>query len=428
MSLKRCVALPPDEFRASVFGHGYLHTPAADLAGDFTDLFSPQALEELVSGGLRTSSLRLVRDGVERDVTQGCIPESGDAPGTTPFPNTDGIRQALAAGQTLIVRSLHRFHPPIRRFAHELAAEMGHPVKVNAFVTPPGSQGVDLHFDVQDVLVLQIAGDKRWLLRTPPLPDPLSAHAWFDVPARRREEMREASRPLADLVLRAGDSLYLPRGTMHSPMARDTLSIHLTVAFSTITRHDLLTELVRGAADDEWMRVGVDTDRLVADSELARDLLAEVGERLAALAAGAAPEEVMWSLRKSAFREQTPEPVPILPMPDGVRPQGVHRLRAGVYFHTASVKDGVQLSVGNRRVRLPTAVSPFLAALHRDQVADMAGLTAALGEDNARKVAAALVDIGLLLPPSAAPWHAAASDEAAPPDGAPRRESDPDDS
>jgi hypothetical protein len=240
--------------------------------------------------------------------------------------------------------------------------------------------------------------------------------------------MREASRPLADLVLRAGDSLYLPRGTMHSPMARDTLSIHLTVAFSTITRHDLLTELVRGAADDEWMRVGVDTDRLVADSELARDLLAEVGERLAALAAGAAPEEVMWSLRKSAFREQTPEPVPILPMPDGVRPQGVHRLRAGVYFHTASVKDGVQLSVGNRRVRLPTAVSPFLAALHRDQVADMAGLTAALGEDNARKVAAALVDIGLLLPPSAAPWHAAASDEAAPPDGAPRRESDPDDS
>jgi lysine-specific demethylase/histidyl-hydroxylase NO66 len=428
MSLKRCVALPPDEFRASVFGHTYVHTRAADLAGDFSDLFSPHALEELLSGGLRTSSLRLVRDGVEGDVTRGCVAESGDAPGTPPFPDTDGVRHALASGQTLIVRSLHRFHPPIRRFAHELAAEIGHPVKVNAFVTPPGSQGVDLHFDVQDVLVLQIAGDKRWLLRTPPLPDPLPAHAWFDVPARRREEMRAASRPLADLVLRAGDSLYLPRGTMHSPMARNTLSIHLTVAVSTITRHDLLAELVRKAVDDDWMRVGIDTDGLVTDPELARDLLREAGERLTALAAGADPEDVLWALRKAAFREQTPEPVPFLPMPEGIRPQGVHRLRAGVYFHTASVKDGVQLSVGNRRVRLPVSVSPFLTALHRDQVADMTGLTAALGEDNARKVVAALVDIGLLLPPSAAPWHATTPQEAVQPDGAPGRESDPDDS
>ncbi|MFF9205229.1 JmjC domain-containing protein [Streptomyces sp. NPDC014986] len=405
-----------------------MRTRAADPAGDFSDLFSPHALEEPLSGGLRTSSPRLVRDGVEGDVTRGCVAESGDAPGTPPFPDTDGVRHALASGQTLIVRSLHRFHPPIRRFAHELAAEIGHPVKVNAFVTPPGSQGVDLHFDVQYVLVLQIAGDTRWLLRTPPLPDPLPAHAWFDVPARRREEMRAAGRPLADLVLRAGDSLYLPRGTMHSPMARNTLSIHLTVAASTITRHDLLAELVRKAVDDDWMRVGIDTDGLVTDPELARDLLREAGERLAALAAGTDPEDVLWALRKAAFREQTPEPVPFLPMPEGVRPQGVHRLRAGVYFHTASVKDGVQLSVGNRRVRLPVSVSPFLTALHRDQVADMTGLTAALGEDNARKVVAALVDIGLLLPPSAAPWRATTPQEAVQPDGAPGGESDPDDS
>lgn len=52
----------------------------------------------------------------------------------------------------------------------------------------------------------------------------------------------------------------------------------------------------------------------------------------------------------------------------------------------------------------------------------------ALGEDNARKVAAALVDIGLLLPPSAAPWHAAAMDWAVPPDGTATTEGDPDDS
>jgi bifunctional lysine-specific demethylase and histidyl-hydroxylase NO66 len=398
MALKRCTAMSPEEFRGSVFGRHHLHTRAGDLAGDFGDLFSPAALEELLSGGLRTSSLRMVRNGVEGDATKGCVPESGDAPGTAPFPSTDGIRAGLAAGQTLIVRSLHRFHPPIRRFAHELSADLGHPVKVNAFVTPPGSQGVDLHFDVQDVLVLQIAGDKRWLLRTQPIRDPLPAQAWFDIPPKQREELRAASEPLDDLRLLTGDSLYLPRGTMHSPMTQDELSIHLTVAITRTTHHDLLTELVRRAVDDEWLRAGLDPDELAGDPERARAVLREAGERLAALAGTAAPDEVLWAVRKAAFREQTPEPVPVLPVAEDRRPTGDQRLRDGAHFHLAPDNDGLWLSVGNRRVRLPATVTPVLEALRRDPVLDMPRLTTALGEDNARKVATALIDMGLLLP------------------------------
>lgn len=75
-------------------------------------------------------------------------------------------------------------------------------MRINAFITPPGSQGVDLHFDVQDVLVLQITGEKHWQLKTQPLVDPLPQQAWFDVSERRREELR-----LAKGLLEHGNAL-----------------------------------------------------------------------------------------------------------------------------------------------------------------------------------------------------------------------------
>ncbi|GAA3492572.1 MULTISPECIES: cupin domain-containing protein [Streptomyces] len=395
MALKRCVAVTPHEFRKAVFGNHHLHTRAEELAEGFTDLFSPDALEDLLSGGMRLSSLRLVRDGVECPVDTGAVPESGDAPGAPPFPHTDAIRAGLAAGQTLIVRSLHRFHAPLRRFAHALSAELGHPVKINAFLTPPGSQGVDLHFDIQDVLVLQVAGEKRWVLRTRPVRDPLPAQAWFDIPEHRRAELRAASEPLDDLTLRPGDTLYLPRGTMHSPVALDTLSIHLTVAVTRLTRHDLLAELVRRAAEDEWLRAGVEPDDWAEDPEQARAFLGRAVERLGEFARGDDPRELLWDVRRKAFREQTPEPVPVLPG----GPAAGHRLREGVHFRLRGESaDGVELLVGPRRVRLPRPVAPVLETLRYDPALDGSRLVAELGEEVARKVTAALVAMGLLVP------------------------------
>lgn len=399
MALKRITAMSADDFRGLVLGRRHLHTGASDLASDFTDLFSPASLEELLSGGMRTSSLRLVRSGVEGDVGKGCIPESGDAPGTAPFPSTDRIRTGLAAGQTLIIRSLHRFHAPIRRFAHELSAELGYPVKVNAFVTPPNSQGVDLHYDVQDVVVLQIAGSKRWLLRKHPLRNPLPEQAWFDIEPQRREKLRAASEPLDELTLHTGDSLYFPRGTMHSPMTQDQLSIHLTVAITKTTHHDLLGELVRRAVDDEWLRESVELAELEADPEAAGRVLGEIGRRLAAFSGTVSSGELLWAVRKAAFREHTPEPVPVLPS-DAVPSASLfaYRRRVGAHFLAVPDGDGLMLSVGSLRARLPSAVGPVLDALRRDPELDQRRLTEVLGENNARKVTAALVDMGLLQP------------------------------
>jgi len=60
---------------------------------------------------------------------------------------------------------LHVAWPPLVTFGSELAAELGHPVQINAYVTPPQNRGFAPHYDVHDVFVLQIALNTiRWRL------------------------------------------------------------------------------------------------------------------------------------------------------------------------------------------------------------------------------------------------------------------------
>ena len=74
----------------------------------------------------------------------------------------DKLVRLFADGATMVLQGLHRVWPPIIAFSQQLAAELGHPVQANAYVTPPQNQGFSDHYDVHDVFVLQIAGEKRW--------------------------------------------------------------------------------------------------------------------------------------------------------------------------------------------------------------------------------------------------------------------------
>ena len=94
-----------------------------------------------------------------------------------------------------MLQALHRVWPPIIDFCQQLAADLGHPVQANAYVTPPQNQGFDDHYDVHDVFVLQVAGRKRWSIHAPVHPAPLRNQPWTD----RRDAVRRAAEQ------RAGD-------------------------------------------------------------------------------------------------------------------------------------------------------------------------------------------------------------------------------
>jgi ribosomal protein L16 Arg81 hydroxylase len=118
-------------------------------------------------------------------------------------------------------------------------------VQANAYITPPQNQGFSDHYDVHDVFVLQLEGQKRWQIREPVLDAPLRDQPWSD--RKAAVEARAAEPPLIEAVLSPGDCLYLPRGFLHSAQALGGTSIHLTIGIHTWTRHALAEHVTRQA-------------------------------------------------------------------------------------------------------------------------------------------------------------------------------------
>lgn len=221
----------------------------------FGDLLSLGAVDELLSRrGLRTPFIRIAKDGAVVPAAR-YTRSGGTGAQVADQVADDQVLRLFAEGHTLVLQGLHRLWPPLIDFAGELATELGHPVQVNAYVTPSQSKGFAAHYDVHDVFVLQVAGEKRWQVHEPVHRDPLRDQPWTD----RREAVRARARerPVIDTVLRPGDSLYLPRGYLHSAEALGDVSCHLTVGVHPLTRYALLEALLAVVSDEPALRASL---------------------------------------------------------------------------------------------------------------------------------------------------------------------------
>jgi bifunctional lysine-specific demethylase and histidyl-hydroxylase NO66 len=257
--LARLIAVDRDEFASQYWGQQPLLSPAADLQGGFAELLDANAIDELVSQrGLRTPFLRVAKNGATLADKAFTAP-GGVGARIADQVSEDKLVRLFADGSTLVLQGLHRTWPPVLEFCQRLAAELGHPVQANAYVTPPQNQGFSAHYDVHDVFVLQIDGEKRWRIHSPVLVSPLRDQAWND--RKADVENRAEEPPLMEAVLKPGDCLYLPRGYLHAATALGGVSTHLTLGIHVWTRFALAQQLVeqalRTVADDPVIRTSL---------------------------------------------------------------------------------------------------------------------------------------------------------------------------
>ena len=289
--LKRLIGIDREGFAAEYWGRQALLTSAAELPTPFADLLDADAVDQLVSQrGLRTPFLRVAKNGTTLADKMFTGP-GGVGASIADQVSDDKLVRLFADGSTLVLQALHRVWPPIIQFCQQLSAELGHPVQANAYVTPPQNQGFSDHYDVHDVFVLQIEGEKRWQIHEPVLEAPLRDQPWTDRKAAVDRRAREA--PLIEAVLRPGDCLYLPRGFLHAATALGGVSIHLTIGVHPWTRYALAEQLVGQAlwtlAADPSIRqslpLGLDLSEPASvrgDAELIARRLADALERAGA--------------------------------------------------------------------------------------------------------------------------------------------------
>jgi lysine-specific demethylase/histidyl-hydroxylase NO66 len=362
-ALSRAVAVEPGKFAAAYWGHAPLLSRAAEL-GDagFTDLLSPDAVDELLSRrGLRTPFLRVAQRGTVLPAERftgsgGAGAEVGDQVAD------DKVMRLYADGATLVLQGLHRLWPPLIAYARRLGAEMRRPLQINAYLTPPGSRGFSTHYDTHDVFVLQVDGTKRWRIHEPVLTDPIEQQAWDG----RADEVAATAEgePALDVVLAPGDALYLPRGWLHSAEAQGSRSLHLTIGIRALTRYALVEELLGLAVQDARLRATLPYGLDPTDPEAIEPELTETVEALHDWLRTTDPAEVAARLRERIWPAARPEPIAPLAQLDfaeRLTPDSEIAVRAGLRWRLVDDDpDHVVLCLVGRTLRFPAACEPAL--------------------------------------------------------------------
>jgi lysine-specific demethylase/histidyl-hydroxylase NO66 len=310
--LARLIAVDRDQFASQYWGQQPLLSPAGDLpAGRFSELLDADAIDELVSErGLRTPFLRVAKNGATLTDRAFTAP-GGVGAGIADQVSDDKLVRLFADGSTLVLQALHRVWPPILEFCQRLAAELGHPIQANAYVTPPQNQGFSAHYDVHDVFVLQTEGEKRWLIHPPVLESPLRDQPWAD--RKAQVEKRAQEPPLIDAVLRPGDCLYLPRGYLHAATALGGVSTHLTLGIHVWTRYALAEQVMHQAlqtlAANPGVRGSLALGKDVADSSDLRQDVELVTAALADAIRHAEVDQISGALLRNARSNQRAAPI-----------------------------------------------------------------------------------------------------------------------
>ncbi len=351
-ALARCLEpVAADTFFAEHWERRPLIVPR-DEPGRFDDLLSEADVERLVcSTAIRYPAFRLVREGGQLDVGS----YTADVGWRPPFTKTADVERVLAeweAGATIVLQALHVNWQPLAAFCRQLEDAFRLGVQANSYYTPSGSQGFAVHHDTHDVLVLQVAGKKRWLLYEPLLELPLKHQ-------RYAKALGSEGEPTDDLVLSAGDTLYLPRGWLHQAETSDTDSLHLTIGINAYTWVDAARAALKPLALDVELRHGVSADGLDPD-----ELAERLREQLAA-------EDIEQRMRRRFLDTRRPireDGLSQLRALDRLGPETPLERRASVIADLYEDEGGLGLVFEGKELRLPeTARTEVVACFEADE-------------------------------------------------------------
>ncbi|HTU61818.1 MAG TPA: cupin domain-containing protein, partial [Polyangiales bacterium] len=155
------------------------------------------------------------------------------------------VVSSFADGYTLIIKDAALFSARLQRFCNALQRGLMAFAQPNVYLTPPAAQGFQVHHDTHDTLTAQLTGEKTWRIYEPVIELPLESQPFHS------GTKVEGLKLLQEVHLKAGDTLYIPRGFPHEAKTSQTLSLHCTFALAPVRLTDVLDLALRIAGDQD---------------------------------------------------------------------------------------------------------------------------------------------------------------------------------
>ncbi len=163
--------------------------------------------------------------------------------------NVNELYDLLQAGNTLVFNAAHQYISQLTHVCESLSSELQATVQANIYVSPPGAcQGLSLHYDSHDVIVLQLGGNKTWYLFDQCTQWPLNEAVNQSLLDSLNDTNAET------FVLKQGDSLYLPAGVPHYAVSTNDYSIHVTLGLVHTRNQSAFQVLAEQAKQQAFFR------------------------------------------------------------------------------------------------------------------------------------------------------------------------------
>jgi len=165
----------------------------------------------------------------------------------------------LAQGFNLCITYIDENAPPLMALCNDIRARTFEQIKVGVIVTTGKFGAFKLHFDPEDLIILQVEGTKRWKIFGPAVSNPV-----IGMP---HQEPPPEDAPIFDEVLKPGDFLFVPGGNWHRCENGPGRSLHLGFFFQPPTSWHFIKFVMSNLVADEAFRRPL--TRLSGGAELA---------------------------------------------------------------------------------------------------------------------------------------------------------------
>ena len=154
----------------------------------------------------------------------------------------------LAAGFSVVILHLEEHVPALAAVCDEIKTRTREGAFVGAVITAGAGAGAfKIHFDPEDLVILQVEGTKRWQIFGPPVSNP--------VRRMPKPVSPNGAEPLFDEVLEPGDLLFVPGGNWHRCESGLSTSVHLGIFFLPPTGWHATNQLTQRLVSDELFRM-----------------------------------------------------------------------------------------------------------------------------------------------------------------------------
>jgi hypothetical protein len=371
-ALRRCVG-NVDDFFKQYWGREPLLRRAD--GSNFDDLASFEDLDRMVSSlGLKAGNLRMVRDGETLAPSAYTSQPSGKRV-SEPLVIPALVCERYAEGATIVLESLQRYWAPLTDFCRDLELALGHRLQVNAYLTPPGSQGFDVHRDDHDVFVLQVWGEKQWTV--------------FDL---------ESESALIDEPITKDSALYIPKGFPHSARTGEMASAHLTVGILTHEPIDIIKEIAKLAEKEPIFQERLTLEDTSTPEGLRRSVESSVGEFQAWL-----DKVDIDELTQRVARRVKGSSLPLLrgqlrqlELVDALDETSVVALRRGTMCFLVTGDSHLTVTLIDRELQMPLSVDPAMQRIAKSDRILVSNLHDLLDPESALVLVKRLIREGLL--------------------------------